>query len=319
VVLNGKASSWAKVLSGVPQGSVLGPILFLVYINDIDGAAMLIEAIKKFADDTKLGNGAESEESRRRLQETLDRLVEWARIWGMEYNVKKCKVMHFGRSNPKHVYSMGGQPLEETSEETDLGVVVNPTLKPAAQCRKAARTAQTVLAQITRAFHFRDRHIFMRLYTQYVRPHLEFATPAWSPWLAQDVELLEKVQRQAVGMVSGLQGRTYEDRLEELGMVTLEERRHQTDMAQVFKIVHGIDDVNKDTWFQALPSDRVTRAAADPLNFKRGACRLDCRRNFFSQRVLEHWNIIPVDLKNAKSVTAFRKGYQSLRSTVPPY
>jgi hypothetical protein len=161
VVLNGKASGWAAVLSGVPQGSVLGPILFLVYINDIDGAAVLIEALRKFADDTKLGNGAETEESRRRLQETLDRLVEWAQVWGMEFNIKKCKVMHFGRTNPKQVYNMGGQALEETVEETDIGVVVNPSLKPAAQCRKAARTAQMVLAQITRAFHYRDRHIFV--------------------------------------------------------------------------------------------------------------------------------------------------------------
>ncbi len=120
-------------------------------------------------------------------------------------------------------------------------------------------------------------------------------------------------------MVSGLQGRTYEDRLEELGMVTLEERRHQTDMAQVFKIVHGFDAVNKDTWFSALPSDRVTRAAADPLNFKRGLCRQDIRRHFFSQRVLEAWNNIPANLKNAKSVAAFRTGYQALRSAGPPY
>ena len=125
----------------------------------------VIEAIKKFADDTKLGNGAESAESRKRLHDTLDHLVEWARIWGMEFNLKKCKVMRFGQANPKHVYRMGDHPLEETLEETDIGVVVNPSLKPAAQCRKVARTAQTVLAQITRGFHFRDRNIFMRLYT----------------------------------------------------------------------------------------------------------------------------------------------------------
>jgi hypothetical protein len=318
VVLNGKASGWAAVLSGVPQGSVLGPILFLIYINDIDGAATLIEVLRKFADDTKLGNGAESEESRRRLQETLDRLVEWARVWGMEFNVKKCKVMHFGRTNPKQAYSMNGHVLEETTEEKDIGVAVDPSLKPAAQCRKAAKTAQTVLAQITRAFHFRDRHIFIRLYTQYVRPHLEFASPAWSPWLGHDIELLEKVQRRAVSMVSGLNGRTYEERLEELNMVTLEERRHQTDMAQVFKIVHGIDDVNKGSWFKAQQGDRVTRAT-DPLNFMGTLNRLDIRRHFFSQRVIENWNKIPHELKIVKSVSAFKKGYQSLRSARRAY
>ena len=81
------------------------------------------------------------------------------------------------------------------------------------------------------------RHVFIRLYVQYVRPHIEFAVPAWSPWLEADKEVLEKVQRRAVQMVSGLKAHTYEDRLKELGLTTLEERRHQADMAQTYKIV----------------------------------------------------------------------------------
>ncbi len=113
-------------------------------------------------------------------------------------------------------------------------------------------------------------------------------------------------------MVSGLRGVTYEERLEELNMVSLKERRHQTDMAQVFKIVHGLDDVKKDTWFKAQQSERVTRAT-DPLNIMGTLSRLDIRRNFFSQRVTDHWNNIPHELKCAKSVSAFKKGYQSLR------
>ncbi len=86
----------------------------------------------------------------------------------------------------------------------DIGVNVMKSLKQWAQCKKAARTAQTVLSQISRAFRFRYRHVFLRLYVQYVRPHLEFASPAWSPWLEADKELLEKIQRRAVNMVWGL-------------------------------------------------------------------------------------------------------------------
>jgi ribonuclease P/MRP protein subunit RPP40 len=144
---------------------------------------------------------------------------------------------------------------------------VSKNLKPASQCKKAARTAQTVLSQISRAFHYRDRHIFIRLYVQYVRPHLEFAVPAWSPWLEADKEVLEKVQRRAVQMVSGLKAHTYEDSLKELGLTTLEERRHQADMAQTYKIVRGKDMVNKETWFESVTeTGRATRSAADPLN-----------------------------------------------------
>jgi hypothetical protein len=95
------------------------------------------------------------------------------------------------------------------------------------------------LGQISRAFHFRDRHVFKRLYVQYVRPHLEFASAAWSPWTEMDKECLEKVQRRVVRMVSGLRAETYEGKLLELGLTTLEERRHRLDMQQTYKIMKG--------------------------------------------------------------------------------
>jgi hypothetical protein len=99
VVLNGKFSAWAEVLSGVPQGSVLGPILFLIFINDLDVAAVMIDILRKFADDTKLGQTVSTPEERELLQQALDKLCEWSEKWGMEFNVKKCKVMHLGYNN----------------------------------------------------------------------------------------------------------------------------------------------------------------------------------------------------------------------------
>ena len=204
VVINGKASSWKEVLSGVPQGSVLGPLLFLVFINDLDQAAAAIHIIKKFADDTKLGHTVTSQREREELQAALDKMCEWADTWGMSFNVDKCKVMHIGRNNPRHTYTMNGKQLNPTSEEKDVGVKMSDTLKPAAQCQAAAKTANSVLAQLGRAFHYRDRHVFVKLYKTYVRPHLEFAAPAWSPWQEGDKSCLEEVQQRAVRMVSGL-------------------------------------------------------------------------------------------------------------------
>jgi hypothetical protein len=170
VVLNGKHSSWMEVLSGVPQGSVLGPILFLIFINDLDAEVRMIEVVKKFADDTKIGKTVQSEEDKLELQRAIDSLTEWAEKWGMAFNVAKCKIMHFGHENPGFEYTMSGQKLDTTGEERDIGVMVTKNPRPSAQCAKAARTATTVLSQLRRAFHFRDRHIFVRLYTQYVRP-----------------------------------------------------------------------------------------------------------------------------------------------------
>jgi hypothetical protein len=294
---------------------VLGPPLFTIFIDDIDLAVEFIELLKKFADDTKLGQTA-TQEGKEKLQRALDRLCEWAQQWGMEFNVKKCVVMHLGHNNTAQEYRMNGQVLGVSEEERDIGVNVTKDLKPASQCRKAARTAQTVLSQITRAFHYRDRHVFVRLYIQYVRPHLEFAVPAWSPWLESDKEVLEKVQMRAVKMVSGLQATTYEARLKELGLTTLEERRHQADMVQTYKIVTGKDMVKSETWFTSVTeSGRPTRSAADPLNLRPQTSRLEIRRQFFSQRVIENWNKIPASLKQAKNVKCFKNGYRTFRET----
>jgi hypothetical protein len=95
----------------------------------------------------------------------------------MVFTVGKCKVMHMGHQNPAFNYTMKGQVLEETMEEKDIGVMVTSNLKPSAQCARAAKTAQTVLGQISRTFHYRDRHVFLRLYKHFVRPHLEFSIP----------------------------------------------------------------------------------------------------------------------------------------------
>jgi ribonuclease P/MRP protein subunit RPP40 len=101
----------------------------------------------------------------------------------MSFNIAKCKVMHVGRNNPEYEYTMRGVKLGKTDEERDIGVMVSKNLKPSSQCEKAAGRAMAMLNQIRRNFPFRDRHTFVKLYKQYVRPHLEFEAPAWSPWL----------------------------------------------------------------------------------------------------------------------------------------
>jgi ribonuclease P/MRP protein subunit RPP40 len=148
VVLIGKFSSWEDVLSGVPQGSVLGPLLFLIFINDMDDTVEhLVSILLKFADDTKLGKKVMTERERQELQEALDRLCEWASMWGMQFNVSKCKVMHMGHTNPKFSYSMNGHELEETEEERDIGVVISsnrsPVLSSSKDCPRCSWTNNT--------------------------------------------------------------------------------------------------------------------------------------------------------------------------------
>jgi len=224
-VLNGSFSEWCEVLSGVPQGSVLGPLAFIIFINDLDAETSLISIMNKFADDTKLGHKVNNDTDKEVLQNALDNLCMWSDRWCMEFNVKKCKVMHLGKKNKDYEYYMKGSVLSSVNQERDIGVLVESSLKPSLQCAEASRKASVVLGQITRAFLYRDRFIFLKLYVQFVRCHLEFASPVWSPWHIGDIEILEKVQRRAVNFITGLKGVTYEDKLKELGILSLVNRR----------------------------------------------------------------------------------------------
>jgi ribonucleases P/MRP protein subunit RPP40 len=255
VVLDGEGSGWEEVTSGVPQGSVLGPVLFLIFIRDLDRATTGQVRIRKFADDTKVARKITCDADRTELQLVLDRMMEWAETWGMEFNRQKCKVMHFGSGNPQCQYQMAGHVLERMEEEKDVGITITQNLKPGVQCCRAARTASVVLGQISRSFTFHDQKIFLRLYTRYVRPHLEFASVAWSPWL-----VLEKVQKRAGNIVSGLGDRSYEEKCKLLGLDTLKERRAEDDLVMMYKVMNGFSTVNKENWVSPQTRNRnITR------------------------------------------------------------
>ena len=313
VVLNGHASSWIPVLSGVPQGSVLGPLMFIIFINDIHNAVQDISIIKKFADDTKVGQEIKSEDDQLKLQNALNNLSEWATSWGMAFNVKKCKTMHIGRTNPKYTYQLNGIDIKKTEKEKDIGVYITNNLKPSDQCAESARKATGVLNQIRRSFHYRDKVVLVGLYKQYVRPHLEFAVPAWSPWTSADKDVMEKVQKKLVSMISGLTGESYEEKLQEIGLSTLDSRRMRYDMVETYKIIHKKNNVKRETWFKLYDQEhnRVTRLAADPLNIRSQPSRLELRKHFFSNRVVELWNSLPSEVKNARNVVQFKSKFDN--------
>ena len=180
----------------------------------------------------------------------------------------KCKIMHVGHNNPEYEYTMGGQRLAVVEEEKDVGVLVHKSLKPSRHCKKGADTANAVLRQLARNFHYRDRHIFKKLYMQYVRPHVEFASTAWSPWTESDKQYIEKVQIKAVNMISGLRGKTYEEKCLELGLDSLETRRKNHDLVQTYKIIKEQVSKGENGLFTMVgeTTGRVTRANAEPLN-----------------------------------------------------
>jgi len=304
VLVDGTFSDFKDVTSGVPQGSVLGPLLFLVYINDIDNN--IVAKLSKFADDSKLLKCLKSSIDADSLRRDLRTLETWAETWQMEFNVDKCAVLHVGNKNPCHQYEFCKSILKSVEIEKDLGILVDSKVKFSEQCNKAVNSANASLAMIKRNISSRNRNIIVKLYKALVRPKLEYCIQAWRPFLKKDIESLEKVQRRATKMIDECRGLKYEDRLKVTGLTTLEARRNRGDMIEVFKTIRGFNKVDFTTFFNFSKNIR-TRGHGYKLGKKRS--HLEIRRNFFSNRVVNMWNTLPENTVGMNTVNSFKNSY----------
>ena len=304
VVINGKESSWEPVTSGVPQGSVLGPVLFVIYVNDLPEVTQAVAEM--FADDTKLFRLVPDDESRKSLQDDINRLTKWAEDWQLQFNADKCKILHIGHNNIKSEYHMTNgtdtTTLEITTLEKDLGVHVDPQLKFSRHVEKQVNKANQILGMIRRTFEHLDAYVMKKLFTALVRPHLEFCNVVWSPLLQKDINLIEGVQRRASRMVPELKGLEYEDRLKRMKLPSLQYRRARGDMIEVYKHLKNHYTTNQD--LLVLHGTSITRGHNYKL--RKSHARTSIRKHFFSNRVVDHWNSLPAKTVNAPSLNSFK-------------
>jgi len=230
--VDGDVSDWVRVTSGVPQGSVLGPVLFLIYINDIDNG--IVSKLGKFADDSKLCKSVDNKTDVNVLVNDLAKLEKWSDLWQMKFNVEKCSVIHLGKDNTKNRYQIGKTNLKSSDKERDLGVTVDKTMKFSEQVNSAVGKANATLGMIRRNIACKNKSIITKLYKALVRPKLEYCVQVWRPYLQKDIDKMERVQHRATKMIEDCKGMCYEERLKVTGLTTLESRRLRGDMIEGF-------------------------------------------------------------------------------------
>ena len=309
VNVNGSLSSWAPVTSGVPQRSVLGPVLFVMFINDLP--SVVNTNCKLFADDSKLYAKIAKEEDQRSLQEDLNACYKWAEDWMMDFHPKKSKTMHFGKNNMRYLYILGNNFINETASETDLGVLIKNDLTCSDHVVHCAKKANRILGMIRNTFSYLNQEMFLNLYKSLVRPHMEYCTQAWSPYLKKDINILEKIQRRATKIVPGLSDLSYEERLRKLKLYPLEDRRMRGDMIAVWKMLNGHIDIDTEKLLPLNKGCANTRSHTYQIQSK--LPRSNVRKHFFTQRIVCPWNTLSSYTVNSTSLDMFKGRYDEER------
>ncbi len=302
VAVNGCHSGLADVTSGVPQGSVLGPLLFLIFINDI--AEEITSPLRLFADDSAAYRLIRSAADHATLQHDLDTLSKWARDWQMEFNVQKCFLLSITRKRKPSIfdYTMNGHPLTKVSSHEYLGVTESDDLRPSNHIKKVTGKARRTLGVVRRTLKSCTPVVKERAYQALVRPKLEYASCAWNPHTDKDVKALEQVQREAARFVTGQYGRTTSvtGLLADLGWVSLEHRRLVASCTMFFKIYHQLVAI-------PFPVCLLQAPRGHPHGFLQLRTNTLQHRYSFFVRTVPLWNILPPAVVAVPTVTAFQQ------------
>jgi hypothetical protein len=319
VIINKSKSEWTPVVSGVPQGTVLGPILFLIYINDIS-VGLISSTYVYYADDTKVFNSFSRSELRsEHLQLDVQKLFDTVHKWQLKVHPGKSSVLQIGsfRNTENHPkYSINGNDLDYKSIQKDLGIYMTGDLRFSYHCGRIAAKASSICGLITRAFSSKHLTFMKKMFVTRVRPILEYNSEIWNPSFKKDIDKIESVQRTFTKKIHSLKDLSYNERLVACGLELLELRRLKRDLILVFKIFRNLIDLDFNSFFYLahLSGTRGHRYKLYPKFVKSSRALFS-----FSHRVVHAWNSLPVLVIESRTLQTFKLRLNNMSSDLIMY
>ena len=291
----------------MPQGTVLGPLLFLLFINDLPTVLHPDTNCRLFADDCLLYRTIKSTNDQLQLQKDLDALESWSKLWGMAFNAKKCNVMSISRSTTfTKFYDLSSTVLDTVDSCVYLGVTISNTLSWSEHVATLTKKANSKLGFLKRNLKNCPKQLKRTAYISLLRSQLEYGSSIWDPGLTKDINLLEGVQRRAARWVQSDYRTTSSvtNMLKELGMSSLQNRRKQQRLVLMFKIMNNLVGV---------PPDDLDLAQADGRTRSNHKFKLRCHRpttknsrHSYVNTTIPEWNSLPASIAEADSLSEFK-------------
>ena len=316
VLVNGVKSRPEDVKSGVPQGTVLGPLLFIIYINDITEEIKHC-SIKIFADDSKLIKSVENPQDKQLMEIDIKSVFEWAKKNKMELNKTKFQLLQHGnKKNLKTPYKLDENITIEKSEHVkDLGVTLSESLSFDQHIANITKEAKRYAGWIFRIFASRDPEIVILLYNTYVRPRLEYSSPLWSPFQRRHLMQIEAIQRTVTSRIAGLEKLNYWERLQHLKISSLQRRRERFQIIHIWKIAKEL--IPNDLNLQFYHTSRFgIKCKVPKYNYKKAHLATLKFESFFS-KAPALFNILPEKIKSSKTLNSFKVNLQKFLDRIP--
>ena len=310
-VVDGYSSNTKKVISGVPQGSVLGPFLFNAFLVPLLQTLSTIPNVKTFAfaDDLKLLSTDPQS-----LQKALKLVESWSQNWQLKIQPTKSESISFTTSTqsltPCASYIINSITIPKTESVKDLGVTLSKDLKWTIQIQQAYSKSLRLINLITRTFKSQDKQFYVKLYQMYIRPILEYNAPVWNPALISEIKLLESVQAKFSKLVCkklNISFQNYDQRMQILNLESLQARRIKIELQLIYKIINKLIDTNQQNFFSINPCLSSYSLRRHQYYLKpQDNPKTTIRRNFFSHRVIPIWNKLPEEIVTANTLSLFK-------------